>query len=249
MKLVSILIVLLILACFGCAKRNSQSSWKRYDTLAELWPQIKSEKILSISTCDNGPGSDIDKWYSLGEIPKEQIQDCIKFVLAEAGSDTNGTANLPLQPTCSPMIKIITDKGKYISPLGFGPSQQKWEEHVSIVWLWPQLQQEGIESISFCEDRPGTNIDTWFSREIPSKNLSEFLALLERNLEQAKSNKPRDADLGLGRMKITTKKRKYLIPTVISIQKQGESVVSGIDWTSSELGELLKTKCGFTPNY
>jgi hypothetical protein len=245
MKVIVIILVLVFLfslICAGCIKSDSQNKWKRYKSLYELYPRLKNETIESISFCDEDPETDVESWYVYGKIPKENLEYVKEMIADELGQ------GIPVErypaSTCQGMLKIVTNKGKYVSRIQEYVPQNNWEEHASLVSVWPRLKKEKIASISFCNEVYGLDIDSWPCRDIPPEgNLDECIKLLSNAMQDADPNNFRWGHVWRGRMKIITDKGKYLVPAEIEINSTNPRVY-GNEWISFELGEYLK-KCGW----
>jgi hypothetical protein len=140
-----------------------------------MWQRIGDEKIKDIGFCDEDPGIDVDSWYVFEQVSDNQLQGIVKFL----GEEMAGVAGAPEgynymeHVTCEGWVRITTDKGKYVSPLHAHTPQNNWQERVSLVGLWPKLQKEKIESISFCTDEVGADIDSWDCWNVPREHLDE----------------------------------------------------------------------------
>jgi hypothetical protein len=209
-----------------------------------LWPRLKKEKIESISLCDGDLETDVDSWLVFGEVPKEHLEKIKELFGDELEQRFGMEAKRYSIYSCQEgMLKIVTDKGKYAVPAFDRGPQNNWREYVTLVGLWPHLQNEKIISISFCEEIMGLDIDSGYNWNVPKEKLDECIKLIDKAM--------RDADRHFvwgpyweGRMKIITDKRKYLVPADTDICKTNNPKVYGNGWTSFELGEFLK-KSGF----
>jgi len=239
------LVFLISLNCWGYMKHNSQnispplqSKWKKYKNLEELWSHVKNEKIESISICDEDPDADIDSWYVFAKYPEDQLQDLIIFMNEEIESDSEQTPGHYEQSTCQESLKIVTDKGIYVAPFVERAIHGDWTERVSLVGLWPRLQKEKIISISFCNDNPEVDIDSWDCLNIPKVKLDECLGIIDIAVKKADSNHFQKSPSDRGRMKIVTDKGKYLVRAEVSTEK-----VFGNEWSSGELGQFIVKYC------
>jgi hypothetical protein len=249
MKIMIILAVFFMLSLiyWGCAKSspqskssNSQNVWKRYKSLADVWPRIKNEKVESISSCDEDPNADVESWYVFYKVPKDKTEVLIEFLAGEAEGDI---APVPdeyrFRRTCQEVFTFVTDKGKYIVPFDEHVPENNWQERVTLVSLWPRLQKESIECIGFCTEER-TNIDSWDCWNVPKEHLAECIKIIRNAMQNADPNSFDPMRVNEGRMKIVTNKGKYLVRAEASASK-----VYGNEWSSSELGQFLM-KCGFT---
>jgi hypothetical protein len=150
---------------------------------------------------------------------------------------------------------------------GVSYSSQKWRESRGLVALWPQLQKEKIESITFCcadanelatrcngykelpEDgsfrwRSDIDIKAWpVKYSVPKANLPECVQLIDKGIDN-----PILCKCGLDeRMLVVTHKGKYIVWVWTEIKNTNRPVVSGEDWGSYELGRFLAKYC--TPDY
>jgi len=138
-------IVFVVFLIYCGYDRWPTQKWREYRSLVRLWPRLKKEKIESISFCD-APYSEIAKgeeeslfssfkeeivetygfrtrdendvksWRVIFEIPKENLQECIKLIdKAMKGAKLSWPF---LGPTClmiwQERMLIVTDRGKYI---------------------------------------------------------------------------------------------------------------------------------------
>ncbi|MBN1787640.1 MAG: hypothetical protein JW806_04525 [Sedimentisphaerales bacterium] len=239
--MVFIFAFLFSLICIGCIKPGSQNKWKRYKSLDELYPRLKNEIIESIDFCDEDPEIDVESWYVYGKVPKESLEYVKEMIIGELGQGIPAEKYPAL--TCQGMLKIVTNKGKYVAPIQEYIPQNNWEEHASLVGVWPRLQQENITSISFCDGIQGLDIDLWSCQDIPEGNLNECIKLLVNAMQSADPNNFDWTAIWQGRMKIITDKGKYLVPAEVEINNTNPKVY-GNEWVSSELGKYLK-KSGF----
>ncbi len=142
----------------------------------------------------------------------------------------------------------------------------RWLESRYLVELWPRLQQEGIESVTFCDVSASVsemssmytgfskNATRWRSEEdvkawpvtftVPQVSLSECIRLIDKAMRDAATNPGGYQLIPAERMFIITGKGKYIIWMETEITDSGESGVFAQDWGSYELGEFLK-KCGY----
>jgi len=238
------LVFLVSLICVGCVKSFSRGKWTRYKSLKELWPRLKNEKIESICFCDEDPDTDVESWYVCGGILRKDL-GMVKELLGD-GFDSG--FDIPPQQypvsTCQGVLRIITNKGKYVTPVQEHIPQNNWREHVSLVAIWPRLQKEKIERISFCNEILRVDIDSWACRNVPKVNLDECIRLIGNAMRSADPNHFQWGPVWQGRIKIITDKGKYLVPAETDICKTTSPRVFGNEWSSAELGECLK-KCGF----
>lgn len=246
MKMIVVLIlVLFVLFCWGCIKCSSQNAWKRYPSLNELRQRLKREKIEGISFCDEDSTTDVESWYVLDEIPKDKLDGCIQLIYEQADYGQNVLLEkYRMRKTCQEMLKIVTDKGKYVAPVYEHITQDNWKERVSLIGLWPRLRKEKIENISFCNDDPTTDIDLWRCWDVPHGNLDECIKIIDNVVRNAYTNNFDVMAVQDGRMKIITNKGKYLVRAEVEINNTINPRVYGNEWISLELGAYLKN-CGF----
>ena len=205
---------------------------------------MKEEKIESMSFCDEDPDTDVDSWYVFGTIPKEELERVKELFGDELEKRFNFEVEKYPGLTCQGMLKIVTEKGKYVVPVNENTPQSNWEEHASLVGLWPRLQKEKIERISFCHGVQRVDIDLWSCQDIPRENLDESIRLIDKAIKNADPEHFKWGIAWQGRMKIITDKGKYLVPAETEISNTTSPKVYGNEWTSCELGEYLK-KCGW----
>jgi hypothetical protein len=241
------LIVLFGVICWGCRKYapqgklpNSQSTWKRYKTLEELWPHIKNEKVESVSLCDEDPDAGVESWYVLEKIPNDHIEEFLEFLRGEVESDIEPVpAQYRFHWPCQGVFKFITDNGEYIAPLDENVSQDNWQERVTLVGLWPRLQKEKIEQISFCDTIYRTPIDSWPCWNAPKENLDECIKIIANTMRNADPNNFDAMAVNEGRMKIVTNRAKYLVRAEVTVRNSTEATVFGNEWSSPELGAFI----------
>jgi hypothetical protein len=149
-------------------------------------------------------------------------------------------------------------------------ASQKWRESRGLVSLWPQLQKETIESITFCSAtaeelytrcsneykefpeensfrlRSDKDVKTWpVKYSIPKANLSECIQIIDKAIDN-----PILCHCGLDeRMLITTNKGKYIVWVFTEIKDTNRPVVSGEDWGGFELGRFIAKYCCPDYNY
>ena len=237
------LVFLASLICVGCTKDHRQNKWTKYKSLDELWPRLKEEKIEKIILCDGDLETDVESWLVFGEVPKENLENVKELFNDELEDRFDMKAQRYSIYTCQGMLKIVTNKGKYAVPAVERRPQNNWREYSTLVGLWPHLQKEKIERISFCDEDLGVDIDSWASRDVPKENLDECIRLIDNAMRNADHNF-QWGPYWQGRMKIITDKGKYLVPAETDICNTTSPKVYGNGWTSCELGEYLK-KCGW----
>jgi hypothetical protein len=252
MKMIAVLVVIFVFTLIfcGCVKSSPQDNssgtknkWKICKDWAELWLNIKSEKVESIISCDGDSTTDIESWYLLDKIPPDQLQMFTEFIGEEANGGIKPASERHFRRTCQGMLKVVTDKGKYVAPFDGHTPENNWQERVTLVGLWPRLHKEEIKSISFCNEHLIANIDSWQCWDVPKERLDECIKLLDKAMQSADPNNFDEMAVNEGRMKIFTNKGKYLVKAEAS-----ESKVNGNEWVSPELGMFLKN-CGFpTPD-
>jgi hypothetical protein len=205
---------------------------------------LKKEKIEGISFCDEDPKTDVESWYVYGEVPKENLEKVKELFCDELDIKYDvGVKKNPVS-TCQGMLKIVTNKGKYVVPVQERIPQNNWEEHASFVGVWPRLQKEKIINIGFCDEVLNVDIDSWHSQYVPKGKLDECIRLIDKAMRDADRKHFKWGPVWQGRMKIITDKGKYLVPAETEICNTNSPSVFGNEWTSSELGEYLK-KYGF----
>lgn len=246
MKMMIILITFFLfsLICVGCLACYQRNKWVKYKSLKELWPRLKNEKIEKVVLCDGDIETDVNSWLEFGEVPKENLEG-IKELFSDSYEDKFGIKPQSYSMyTCQQgMLKIVTDKGKYASPVEGRKPHSNWREYTTLVGLWPHLQKEKIISIGFCDEILEFDIDSWHSWYVPKEKLEECEKLIDNTVRHA----DRHFQWGpyyTGRVKITTDKGKYLVQAEADICKTDSPRVYGNGWSSFELGEFLK-KCGF----
>jgi hypothetical protein len=147
-------------------------------------------------------------------------------------------------------------------------ASQKWRESRGLVALWPKVQKETIESITFCSAtaeelftrcsneykefpeensfrlRSDKDIKTWpVKYSVPKANLPECIQIIDKAIEN-----PSVCLCGLEeRMLITTNKGKYIVWVFTEIKDTNRPVVSGEDWGGVELGRFIAKYC--CPDY
>lgn len=252
MKIViSIAILSLLLICWGCTKSDPkgksaspQITWMACKTLEEILPHLKNEKVESISFCDGDPDINAESWYVFEKVPKDQLQMLAKFLSEEVES---GIEALPgeahNQMPWSGVMKLITDKGNFIAPVPHVP-EDGWHRRITLVGLWPRLQKEKIESISFCREEVGTDIDSWDCWNVPKEKLDECIRIIGLAMQNADPNDFKEGPIWQGKMKIVTDKRKYIVRAESAISDATTITVYGNEWSSPELGMFLQN-CGF----
>lgn len=205
---------------------------------------MKKEKLEGVILCDGDLETDVESWLVFGEVPKENLENIKELFNDELEKRFNFAVERYSIYTCQGMLKIVTNKGKYAVPVEERRPQNNWREYSTLVGLWPHLQKEKIERISFCDEDLGVDIDSWASRDVPKENLDECIRLIDNAMRNADHNF-QWGPYWQGRMKIITDKGKYLVPAEVDITSPK---VYGNGWTSCELGEFLK-KCGWAdPN-
>jgi hypothetical protein len=244
MKMIIIftLVILIGLICAGCVESRSRSKWTKYKSLKELWPRLKNEKIEEAFLCDGDIETDVESWLVYGAIPKESLGAIERMFNDELEDRFGFVGERYSTSSCNQgILKIVTNKGKYAVPIERRP-QSNWKEYSNLLGLWPHVQKEKIERISFCDEPLGVDIDSRASRDVPKEKLDECIRLIDKAV--------RDADRQFkwgpyweGRMKIITDKGKYLVPAETEISNTASPKVYGNGWSSNELGEFLK-KCG-----
>jgi len=150
---------------------------------------------------------------------------------------------------------------------GVSHSSQKWRESRGLVALWPQLQREKIESITFCcvdanelatrcngyEELPkessfrwrsDADIKTWpVKYSVPKANLPECVQIIDKGIDN-----PILCQCGIDeRMLVVTPKGKYIVWAQTEIKDTNRPIVYGEDWGSYELGRFLAKYC--VPDY
>lgn len=109
-----ILIIVLILIYWGYREYYELKKWGEHNSLVKLWPRLQKEKIKSISFC-KAFNPDTGKNDVVFEVPKENLQECIKILDEKmkkvkpapawhGGIVCGGTGN----------TLIVTEKGKYM---------------------------------------------------------------------------------------------------------------------------------------
>jgi hypothetical protein len=138
---------------------------------------------------------------------------------------------------------------------------ESWKMYDSLIFIWPRLKNEGIESIRFCwifnpqtrfrgsgsDDIKGmlsfhvidTNVVKWwthYNSEVPKECLPEFINILDKAMKGMWWRwLPAEATpMGsYSKMLIITKKGKYIVTAIMD-----NSSIRGVTWKSEEL------KCG-----
>jgi hypothetical protein len=146
-----------------------------------------------------------------------------------------------------------------------------WKEYKSLVRMWPRLQNEKIESITFCkvdferlraEDesfwqemnatfsyriRDANEVRLWpVIFDVPKKKLPELATIIDKAMKGVNPNWWHSSTMAWSeRMLIVTDRGEYIVHDIdIHVTKLGSSYVRGQEWKSYELGEYLK-KYGF----
>ena len=130
MKMIVIFTFFIIVGiiCVGYAKYRQQNKWIKYKSLKELWPRLKNEKIESICFCDEDPDTDVESWYVCGGVIRKDL-GMVKELL---GDGLENEFDIPPQQypvsTCQGVLKIVTNKGKYVGIIDRQKLANKIEE-------------------------------------------------------------------------------------------------------------------------
>jgi len=142
-------------------------------------------------------------------------------------------------------------------------AEQKWRESKGLVAVWPQIQKEGIESITICvitgdeldslkneyKELPYDSSFRWRNDKdieklpvkytIPQDNLDACIQIIDK----AAAN-PVYCQCGLDeRMLIITPKGKYVVWIETDIKNAYQPKAYGEDWESNELARFLAKYC------
>ncbi|HEX40595.1 MAG TPA: hypothetical protein ENN81_00855 [Phycisphaerales bacterium] len=236
MKPIAVLVLALLLALLYCccAKRrpeakpsSPQPPFVRCQTGEQLWASVKDKQIISFVWCDEDPDEDPETWHVLYRYRPEDWQPYAELFLDPTQPESLPTDAFPElagpfpRQTCTGVLKVITDKGTYVGPLmgRYHPMEGDWRERASLAGLWPCLDKQDIQRITFCEENPWTSIDSWPGMDVPQERLAECIALLDAAAQNADPNAPTCIP-GPDRMKIITSKAKYLLSANESLRNR-----------------------------
>ena len=113
-KFLKISVVLVaIIVVNGCMKTNDVSKWQEHKNLGKIWSKVESENVQKIIFCETDV-PEIDEWFVRFEVPQEAIAKSIQL-MGKALEETKAKRDV----WDIKRIKIVTDKGKYIVPVGW----------------------------------------------------------------------------------------------------------------------------------
>jgi len=119
--------ILFATGCRICRPHPLSEDWLKCNALKGAWENLKTEKIQRLVFYSNeehpeNPG--IDQQHVAFEVPKDKIPETMKLLgkaLDKAWNPKEGIIIIP-DKAQSETIRIITDKNKYIIPVGWSSS-------------------------------------------------------------------------------------------------------------------------------
>jgi len=147
--------ILFTAGCRICRPHPLSEEWLKCNSLKGAWENLKAEKIqrfVFYSNVEHPEHPAIDEQHIVFEVPKDKIPETMKLLgeaLDKAWDPKEGIIVIPDRAQ-SETIRIVTDKNKYIIPIGWSSSSvygDNWKscrlKNKLLEWGFSSLKWQG----------------------------------------------------------------------------------------------------------